>query len=57
MLDAGGLENLREEYFALSYFGKGGWTHDALEAMEVYWRKWYVRRLISQLDAEKAAAR
>jgi len=40
-------ENLYEEYHLLMYHEHQSW--EALEAMPVYDRKWFVRRLLKEL--------
>tara|TARA_R110002020_G_scaffold9035_12_gene36198 strand:- start:93 stop:341 length:249 start_codon:yes stop_codon:yes gene_type:complete len=47
------MENVYEQFFFLKY--SGGWAFSEAYNLPLGLRKWFVERLIQQLEAEKAA--
>jgi len=47
------MENVYEQFFFLKY--SGGWSFSEAYNLPVGLRKWFVERLIQQLEAEKDA--
>jgi len=47
------MENVYEQFFFLKY--SGGWSFSEAYNLPVGLRKWFVKRLIQQLEAEKEA--
>ena len=39
----------------MKYYGKGGWTHNDIDTMPVYARKWDHARLVRQITEENQA--
>jgi hypothetical protein len=47
------MENIYEQFFFLKY--SGGWSFIEAYNLPVGLRRWFVERLVRQLEAEKAA--
>jgi len=47
------MENIYEQFFFLKY--SGGWSFSEAYNLPIGLRKWFVNRLIKQLEAEKEA--
>ena len=47
------MENIYEQFFFLKY--SGGWSFSEAYNLPVGLRKWFVERLIKQLESEKEA--
>ena len=47
------MENVYEQFFFLKY--SGGWSFTEAYNLPVGLRKWFVQRLVKQLEAEKEA--
>jgi len=47
------MENVYEQFFFLKY--SGGWSFSEAYNLPVGLRKWFVERLLKQLEAEKKA--
>ena len=47
------IENVYEQFFFLKY--SGGWSFSEAYNLPVGLRKWFVQRLVRQLEAEKEA--
>ena len=47
------MENVYEQFFFLKY--SGGWSFSEAYNLPVGLRKWFVERLLKQLEAEKEA--
>jgi|TARA_Y100000310_G_scaffold209677_1_gene210325 hypothetical protein len=47
------MENIYEQFFFLKY--SGGWSFSEAYNLPVGLRKWFVERLVKQLEAEKDA--
>jgi len=47
------MENVYEQFFFLKY--SGGWAFSEAYNLPLGLRKWFVERLVQQLEAEKAA--
>jgi hypothetical protein len=47
------MENIYEQFFFLKY--SGGWSFSEAYNLPVGLRKWFVERLLKQLEAEKEA--
>jgi len=47
------MENVYEQFFFLKY--SGGWSFSEAYNLPIGLRKWFVERLVKQLEAEKKA--
>ena len=47
------MENIYEQFFFLKY--SGGWSFSEAYNLPVGLRKWFVERLVKQLESEQAA--
>jgi len=47
------MENIYEQFFFLKY--SGGWSFSEAYNLPVGLRRWFVERLVQQLEAEKSA--
>jgi hypothetical protein len=48
------MENVYEQFFFLKYYGS--WSFTEAYSLPVGLREWFVKRLVKQLEDEKAAA-